>query len=158
MGDVSNEMPPMPPAEPTDAPEPEAEPMNPMPNDEMDGGLGAGPQINGGAQAGADEISGIYNQLSATDKKAVKSYAESMLSRDEDKNANGVPDDEEVGAVAGAPMQETVIFTKSQLDEMTENFGPMADELDDRQKNRKKNEKKFKDSKEKSPFKSPKFK
>lgn len=143
------------PAAPTNTPAPASDPMGGEMGDGMDGGLGAGPQIDGGAQGGGDDINGIYNQLSDTDKKAVRSYAESMLSRDEDKNNDGIPDAGGMGD--GMPMQETFIFKKSQLDEMNENFGPMADELDDRQEDRKKNNKRFKDGKGNSPFKSPKF-
>jgi len=76
---------------------------------------------------GDDSTMSIINQLSDTDREAVRAYAESMLNRDETQDTPMDNMEEPV-----TPMQEgkSVIFTKKQLREMNENFGPTADELE----------------------------
>lgn len=100
-----------------------------------------------------DSTMSIINQLSDTDREAVRAYAESMLNRDEtvDNNSNENPDG------PAEPMQETksVIFTKGQLREMNENFGPTADELEKTKQNM--FSKKTNDKNNKTPFDKPKF-
>lgn len=100
-----------------------------------------------------DSTMSIINQLSDTDREAVRAYAESMLNRDEtvDNNSNENPDG------PSEPMQETksVIFTKGQLREMNENFGPTADELEKTKQNM--FSKKTNDRNNKTPFDKPKF-
>jgi len=105
------------------------------------------PEMGGGE--GDDSTMSIINQLSPKDKEAVRAYAESMLSRDESQN--GIGDE---------PIQESFIFTKKQLAHINENFGPMADELNDKEKNVRRMPAKKEKGKlsNKSPFSSPKFK
>lgn len=98
----------------------------------------------------SDDTASIINKLSDTDKEAVRSYAESMLNRDE-AQSNG-----ETWQENGAPMMEQVIFSKKQLNMLKENFGPSQDEL--MKKNDKKELPKKQSSKIKnSPFSPPKF-
>ena len=125
------------------------------PNMEMDpnmmGGdpnMGADPNAMGGQNPEgeeSDDTASIINKLSDADKEAVRSYAESMLSRDEAQN--GETQDQ---------MMEQVIFSKKQLNMIKENFGPSQDELmkkNDRKELPKKQSSKIKNS----PFSSPKF-
>ena len=130
------------------------------PNMEMDpnmiGGdpnMGADPNAMGGQNPEgeeSDDTASIINKLSDADKEAVRSYAESMLNRDE-AQGNG-----ETGQENGAPMMEQVIFSKKQLNMLKENFGPSQDEL--MKKNDKKELPKKQSSKIKnSPFSPPKF-
>lgn len=91
----------------------------------------------------SDDTESIINKLSDEDKEAVRSYAESMLKKDETQEENGNEQ----------PMMEQVIFTKKQLNKIQENFGPSYDELmkkDDRKELPKKNSKS-----KNSPFNSP---
>ena len=134
--------------------------MGSDPNMEMDpnmmGGdpnMGADPNAIGGQNPEgeeSDDTASIINKLSDADKEAVRSYAESMLSRDE-VQGNG-----KTGQEDGAPMMEQVIFSKKQLNTLKENFGPSQDEL--MKKNDKKELPKKQSSKIKnSPFSPPKF-
>lgn len=117
-----------------------ADPMGGDPN-AMGGDPNAGGEDpNGG---GSDDTASIINQLSDTDREAVRSYAESMLNKDGGQQDGG----------GEQPMMEQVIFTKKQLNKIQENFGPSQDELmkkDDRQELPKKNSKS-----KNSPFNSP---
>ena len=81
------------------------------------------PNATGGDQSGedSDDTASIINQLSDTDKEAVRSYAKSMLNKSDSQQENG---DE-----GNQPMMESVIFTKKQLNKIQENFGPSQDEL-----------------------------
>lgn len=134
--------------------------MGSDPNMEMDpnmiGGdpnMGADPNAMAGQNPEgeeSDDTASIINKLSDADKEAVRSYAESMLSRDE-VQGNG-----ETGQEDGAQMMEQVIFSKKQLNMLKENFGPSQDEL--MKKNDKKELPKKQSSKIKnSPFSPPKF-
>lgn len=106
--------------------------------------------------AGDDSTMSIINQLSPEDREAVRSYAESMLSREED-SPDATPEGDEAPAPApedgGAPMMESFIFTKGQLKKIHENLLPTEPEKEKNQVE-KKHGKKLSD---KSPFKSPKF-
>ena len=123
------------------------------PNMEMDTNMGTDPNAMGGQNPEgeeSDDTASIINKLSDTDKEAVRSYAESMLNRDE-AQGNG-----ETGQENGAPMMEQVIFSKKQLNMLKENFGPSQDELmkkNDRKELPKKQSSKIKNS----PFSPPKF-
>ena len=96
-------------------------PMNDMPMDsdipEGDNGMGD------------DETMNIINKLSPKDKEAVKSYAESLSSNNEDSNEPEQQEPMQDGLNMEAPMNETFIFKKSQLNKLMENFGPTNDEL-----------------------------
>jgi hypothetical protein len=107
--------------------DPMQEPDQNMDNPQ-DMGMDPGMEANADNIGGDDSTMSIINQLSDTDREAVRAYAESMLSRDEESDI----DNDGIGGDAQAPMQETrkVIFTKKQLLEMNENFGPTADELE----------------------------
>ena len=105
---------------------------------------------------GDDETMNIINKLSPKDKEAVKSYAESLASNNEDSNE---PEQQEEPMQDGlnmeAPMNETFIFKKSQLNKIMENFGPTNDELvNDKKTNLSKKNKKVTKS---SPFNAPDF-
>ena len=104
---------------------------------------------------GDDETMDIINKLSPKDKEAVKSYAESLASNNEDSNE---PEQQEEPMQDGlnmeAPMNETFIFKKSQLNKLMENFGPTNDELvNDKKTNLSKKQKNVKNS----PFNAPDF-
>lgn len=107
--------------------DPMQEPDQNMDNTQ-DMGMDPGMEANADNMGGDDSTMSIINQLSDTDREAVRAYAESMLSRDEESDI----DNDGIGGDTQAPMQETrkVIFTKKQLLEMNENFGPTADELE----------------------------
>lgn len=138
----------------------------PMDNAPMDGGeapMGDEPPMEGGEE-GDDSTMSIINQLSDTDKEAVRAYAKSMLNRDESQNNGEDNGEEEVPPMDasmgqnndGAPMMECVIFTKKQLRKINENFGPTSDELEKDKKPLEK--KKSKQVGLKSPFSAPRFK
>ena len=121
----------------------------------MDGEEGM-PMDDGGAPSdGGDSTMDIINQLSDDDKEAVRSYAQSMLARDETKNGQ-TPEDNGGDEM---PMMETVIFSKGQLRQIAENFGPTEDELNKKEddKRRPAEKKAKKNASSKSPFNSPKF-
>ena len=126
MGDMSNEM-------------PMGDEM-PMDNNEM----------------GEDETMEIINQLSPKDKEAVKSYAESLISKDESEDnaeeAQDVPAQD--GLNMEPPMNETFIFKKKQLNNLMENFGPTETELE---KNKKPNLVKKQKKTKRTPFNAPDF-
>ena len=117
-----------------------------------------------GGEEGDDSTISIINQLSPEDREAVRSYAESMLSRDE-SNGEGMEEEPPMGGdepVPGPdgqgnepPMMESVIFTKKQLKKINENM--MTMKTDD-EKGPKKMSKKGNSLGKKSPFNSPKFK
>lgn len=118
------------------------------------------PGINGDAtEAGGepnDETMEIINQLSPKDKEAVKSYAESLVSKDEnDENVEGQNEVPQDGLNMEAPMNESFIFSKKQLNKLLmENFGPTEDELET---NKKPNLIKKQKNVKKSPFNAPDF-
>lgn len=81
--------------------------------------MGGDPNADGGD--GSDDTTSIINQLSDTDKEAVRSYAKSMLNKSDSQQENG--------DAGNQPMMESVVFTKKQLNKIQENFGPSQDEL-----------------------------
>lgn len=81
--------------------------------------MGGDPSADGGD--GSDDTTSIINQLSDTDKEAVRSYAKSMLNKSDSQQENG--------DAGNQPMMESVVFTKKQLNKIQENFGPSQDEL-----------------------------
>ena len=104
---------------------------------------------------GDDETMNIINKLSPKDKEAVKSYAESLSSNNEDSNEPEQQEPMQDGLNMEAPMNETFIFKKSQLNKLMENFGPTNDEL---VKDKKANlSKKNKNVAKNSPFNAPDF-
>ena len=103
-----------------------------------------------------DETMEIINNLSPKDKEAVKSYAESLISKDESEDnaeeAQDIPAQD--GLNMEPPMNETFIFKKKQLNKLMENFGPTKTELEkDKKSNLVKKQKKTK----KTPFNAPDF-
>lgn len=138
---------------------PEANEMPEDPN--MMGEMGNDMPMDGEApmdnnEMGGDETIDIINQLSPKDKEAVKSYAESLISKDEsDDNAEEAQDvPAQDGLNMETPMNETFIFNKKQLNKLMENFGPTETELEkDKKPNLVKKQKKTK----KTPFNAPDF-
>lgn len=131
--------------------------------------MGGEPPMDGGEGEGDDSTMSIIDQLSPEDREAVRSYAESMLSRDEAKGGmEGGPDDmggeppmdggPDMGPDQGGqpPMMEQVVFTKGQLRKLNEALNIVEPEKDDNDKGLEK--KKGKSVNKKSPFNSPKFK
>ena len=124
--------------------------------------MGEDPNAIGGEGTGDDTIS-IINQLSDTDREAVRAYAESMLSRDETKVEGGGEqtdggDDLPIDA-NGQPMMERVIFTKNQLRMINEELGLNSQPKDNDEKNQKPLQKKTSNTtSKKSPFNPPRFK
>lgn len=108
------------------------------------------------SEMGSDETMDIINQLSPKDKEAVKSYAESLISKDEsednEEEVQDVPAQD--GLNMETPMNETFIFNKKQLNKLMENFGPMDAELE---KNEKPNLVKKQKPIKKTPFNAPDF-
>lgn len=108
------------------------------------------------SEMGDDETMDIINQLSPKDKEAVKSYAESLISKDESSDNTEETQDAPVqdGLNMEAPMNETFIFRKKHLNKLMENFGPTETELEkDKKPNLVKKQKKTK----KTPFNAPDF-
>lgn len=138
--------------------------MGDMGGDPMGGDPSMDEPMDGGE--GDDSTVSIINQLNDKDKETVRAYAESLLSTeeendgedmgDEDAPMGGDPSMEDPNAQGGAPMMETVIFTKKQLKTINENFLQMSD--DDEKQERKAGAKKGNKLNKKSPFNSPKFK
>lgn len=135
---------------------------NEMPEDpNMMGGMGNDMPMDGETpmdnnEMGSDETMDIINKLSPKDKEAVKSYAESLISKDESEdNAEEVQDvPAQDGLNMETPMNETFIFKKKQLNKLMENFGPTETELENDEKpNLVKKDKKTK----KTPFNAPDF-
>ena len=120
--------------------------------------MGDAPEMGGEAPApeegGDDSTISIINQLSPTDREAVRSYAESMLNREED-TASDAPEGEEAPLPddGQAPIMESFVFTKGQLKKIHENLLPTEPEKEKLQKEKKHSNK----LSGKSPFKSPKF-
>ena len=117
-----------------------------MSGDPMGGDpMGGDPGIGDGE---SDDTMSIINKLSDTDKEAVRAYAESMLSRDEN-NTQDSPGNE-------GQMMESVIFTKKQIKKIQEEIGPNKDYISSERDNglQKKTSKTVKNN---SPFKPKKF-
>ena len=107
-------------------------------------------------EIGEDETMEIINQLSPKDKEAVKSYAESLISKDESNDGTEEMNDAPVqdGLNMEQPMNETFIFNKKQLNKLMESFGPIETELEKEKKtNLVKKHKKI----NKTPFNAPDF-
>ena len=86
---------------------------------------------------GGDETMSIISQLSPKDKEAVKSYAESLISKDEansEGNSNIPEEPMPDGLNMETPVNETFIFNKKQLNKLMENFGPTNAELEKKEK------------------------
>lgn len=117
-----------------------------------DAGMDAGAD---GQEGAGDDTMSIINQLSDTDREAVRAYAESMLSRDEEQ-MDGQND--ELGGEAEQPVMESVIFTKRQLNKINEEFGPNRDYLDNDDNKKPLQKKNTKTTSNNSPFNPKKFK
>lgn len=91
-----------------------------------------------------DSTIGIINQLSDEDKKAVRAYAESMLSKAENNNVEKMPE---------ANIAESVTFSKAQMDILRETFRKNADKEEKETLGKKETN----NTSLKSPFNSPKF-
>ena len=118
---------------------------------------GEGPMMGGDPateDGGDDSTISIINQLSPTDKEAVRAYAESMLNRSESNNENGT--DMADGSMEEDPMMESVVFTKKQLKKINESFRSTNNKEDDTKTIL--NKKKSQTVSKKSPFNSPEFK
>lgn len=82
----------------------------------------------GGMEMGQEDDStiGIINQLSDEDKDAVRAYAESLLSRNENDIEQGqdmsAGENDVAGVGADMPMMENVIFSKKQLKMLKESL------------------------------------
>lgn len=118
------------------------------------------PPMEGGE--GDDSTMSIINQLSDEDREAVRAYAESMLSKNENGQEAPAGEDPMMSDPAMGeeqpPMMESFIFTKKQLNTLMENFGPTEDELQKQDERKPLPKKKEKTVSGKSPFNSPKFK
>ena len=144
---------------------------------DMGGDMGGEPGPLDGAPMGAegegegdDSTMSIINQLSPEDREAVRSYAESMLSRDETKGEDmGGEEPPMDGGEApmggdpgmgpdpngGAPMMESFVFSKKQIRSINENL-PVTDLK--KREDKVNDKKKGNNTPKKSPFNSPKFK
>lgn len=121
-----------------------------------------GPSMGGAPEEGGDSTIDIINQLSDTDREAVRAYAESMLNRDESQNnEEEAPVDSGMGMGeqdpnGGAPIMESVIFTKAQIKKLNEGFGVTGDEIN-KDSRKPMPKKKTNNVSSKSPFNNPKF-
>lgn len=124
----------------------------------MDPGMGEEMPVGGEMPMdpgmGGDETMNIINKLSPKDKEAVKAYAESLSSKDEgnDEMPEGGDMPMQDGLNMEAPVNETYIFKKKQLNNIMENFANMGD---DSKPEKNKQVKKYKNSNINSPFNSP---
>jgi hypothetical protein len=121
-----------------------------------------GPDMSADTGDGDDSTMSIINQLSDTDREAVRAYAESMLNRDETQagtEPTGEPTDAPMDAPAGGdqeqPMMESVTFTKGQLEKINEVFGDNQNDFRDKKPLNKREEKVVS---KKSPFAPKNFK
>ena len=105
----------------------------------IDGYNENGPIDGPSDEPGDDSTMSIINQLSDTDREAVRAYAESMLNRDETQDQ---------------PMQENLVFTKKQLDEIHEILMAQSDRRDN-ELNKINKKTKQTHNLHKSPFDSP---
>ena len=131
-------------------------------------GMGEEPPMDGPEGEGEDDSTmSLFNQLSDEDKEAARGYIESMLSRDEESGPAAGGEEQPMGgpdAMGGpndmggdpnaAPMME-VVFTKKQLNKLSENL--ITTEPEDRRE-KSVEKKKGNGLAKKSPFNSPKFK
>ena len=141
--------------------DPNAMSGNPNAIGEDPNAIGEDPNAIGGEGIGDDTMS-IINQLSDSDREAVRAYAESMLSRDETQGEVGGEqdggDDLPIDA-NGQPMMENVIFTKNQLKMINEELG-LNSQLKNKDDDGKKplQKKTSNTTSKKSPFNPPRFK
>lgn len=117
----------------------------------MDQGMGNDPNAMGGEEENPrlTNLMNTASNLSDEDLKATESYADSLLSKDETQTDDGQQE-------GGAQMMEQVIFKKSQVKKLQENFGPSQDELM-KKNDRKELPKKQSSNIKNSPFSPPKF-
>ena len=108
---------------------------------------GEPPMEDPSAMGGDDSTTSIINQLSDEDREAVRAYAESML----DKQNNNSNEDEI--PVDNAPVMESIIVTKKQLNSIMENFKINTNN----EKEKPLSTKKEKTVSNNSPFNTPKF-
>lgn len=137
MGDASSlgNMPPMP---------PQGQDMPPMGNEPM-------PEDSPEPQPQRSEIDDIYNQLSPDDQKATKSYAQSLLNRDEEaKEQDNAPEN----GNPQPPMAEVYRKVNGRLVKESCEIGLGNSDCDDEDNDRKPLDKKIA-VRSKSPFSSP---
>jgi hypothetical protein len=121
--------------------------------------MGDDPNMEGDPNMGGDDsmddsTTSIINQLSPEDREAVRSYAQSMLSRAEGDNgteSEGASDSQSPDAIMA---MESVIFTKKQLRTIMENVGIFNNEP---RKEKSLTKKSTKSVSKNSPFNSPNF-
>ena len=138
----------------------------PLTNEPMNKPTQNMPPMNGGndamgqdspippAESGGSEIDDIFNQLSPDDQKAAKSYAESLLNRDEDARESGENEDPTVQATPSQPVQEVYHKINGKLVKEESGTG-LNHSCDDSNKNVKKPLNKKIAVRSKSPFSSP---
>ena len=120
--------------------------------------MGGDPNMGGDPMMGGDDsmddsTASIINQLSPEDREAVRSYAQSMLSRAE--GDNGLEGEGASGPQSpDGAMMESVIFTKKQLRTIMENVGIFNNEP---RKEKSLTKKSTKSVSKNSPFNSPNF-
>lgn len=140
MGDASSfgNMPPMP---------PQGQDMPPMDNEPM-------PEDNPEPQPQGSEIDDIYNQLSPDDQKATKSYAQSLLNRDEEAQEQGNATEAPENGNPQPPMAEIYRKVNGRLVKENCEIGLGNSDCDDEDSSRKPLGKKIA-VRSKSPFSSP---
>jgi hypothetical protein len=134
MGDASSSLPPMDGPMPDDAPIPDA--GAPAPNTGMPPMDDAAGELTGKVKEIADEASKLSEKGQDTALKYVRSLNDATENAEQDSQMPGMAGgDPNMGGgqmppMGGAPMNEAVVFTKSQLRKINENFGEMEAELD----------------------------
>ena len=134
----------------------ELDPMGPPAEEgapDMDGGEDLGAEPENGGEEDDDSTVSIINKLTPEDREAVRSYAQSMLSRSEANAEEGPEGEEPIDNGGEAPIAESFVFTKGQLKKIHENLLPTEPEKEKNQIEKKRS----KALSDKSPFKSPKF-
>lgn len=116
----------------------------------MDAGMGEDPMAGdtGGLTGKVKEIADTAKQITPKDQDTLLKYARSLKDASEEAGEQGVPGadagmgaDPGMGSGAGmppaqggAPMMESVVFTKKQVRTINENFGEMNGELEREEK------------------------
>lgn len=126
---------------------PQGQDMPPMDNEPM-------PEDNPEPQPQGSEIDDIYNQLSPDDQKATKSYAQSLLNRDEKTQEQGNTPEAPENSKPQPPMAEIYRKVNGRLVKENYEIGLGNSDCDDEGNSRKPLGKKLA-VRSKSPFSSP---
>ena len=126
---------------------------NAMPEGGEDLMAGGGDMAAGDENADDDSTMSIINQLSPTDREAVRAYAESMLARDETNGEEEMPEAEPAGQEPGVMMEISKGRLAKIQNRLSEMFGDNM--LGRKNGETDREQKKVKKGKNSSPFDKP---